>query len=86
MSTTAPPSKAKPNTIGENIRLAREAKGITQLALAHLIGWHGDDAGAQICRYELGKQKPHLATLLLIAAALEVGVNELCKPVAKKKK
>src|SRR5688572_22698225 len=33
-------------TLGENIKTARTKKGMTQLALAHAIGYTGDDAGA----------------------------------------
>lgn len=58
--------------IGKNIREARADKGITQLALAHAIGYNGDDAGAYISRVEAGQQEPRLDTLARIAEALGV--------------
>lgn len=67
------------NYIGENIIAARTNKGITQLALAHAIGWTGPDAGAQICRYEAGENEPRLSTLLRIADALGVTIDALTK-------
>lgn len=75
MKTAAPP----PNPIGENIRTAREAKPMTQLALAHAIGWVGDDAGAQISRFESGAKEPRLSTLRRIAEALGVSLEKLLK-------
>jgi len=69
--------------IGPNIRDARTAKGITQLALAHKIGYSGDDAGAYISRVEAGQQEPRLGTLAAIAKALGVSVSDL---LAKRKK
>lgn len=63
--------------IGNNIRKAREAKELTQLALAHAIGWTGEEAGAQISRFERGKNEPRLTTLRRIASALEVTVDSL---------
>lgn len=63
--------------LGENIRLARSARGITQLALAHAIGYAGDDAGAYISRVESGHQAPRIDTLERIANALGVTVCAL---------
>lgn len=63
--------------LGENIKSARTAKGITQLALAHAIGYTGDDAGAYISRVESGQQAPRLDTLQRIADALGVAVCSL---------
>lgn len=68
-----------PSPIAHNIKTAREAKGLTQLALAHKIGYRGDDAGAYICRLEGGTQEPRLATLRRIAHALGVEVSSLVK-------
>ncbi len=67
----------KTKRIGTNIRNAREAKEMTQLALAHAIGWKGPDAGAQISRFESGTVQPMIGTLQTIAKALGVGVDVL---------
>lgn len=63
--------------LGANIRNAREAKPMTQLALAHAIGWVGPDAGAQISRFENGMKEPRFSTLERIAKALGVPLNTL---------
>lgn len=52
---------------------------MTQLALAHAIGWKGPDAGAQIARYEAGVNEPRLSTLQRLAEALGVTVGALLK-------
>lgn len=71
----------KPNSlIGENIRAARENFGLTQLALAHKIGYKGEDAGAHICRLELGLHEPRVTTLRKIATALRTTVAALLGP------
>ena len=63
--------------LGENIKSARVSHGLTQLALAHAIGYTGDDAGAYISRVESGQQAPRLDTLQRIADALGVAVCSL---------
>lgn len=70
---------ANPSTshIGANIRRARETAGLTQLALAHLMGWKSDDAGAQISRIESGKNVPKLATVIHLAKLLKTTVDKL---------
>lgn len=65
------------NSLGSNIQSARKRKGITQLALAHAIGYTGDDAGAYISRVESNTQAPRIDTLLRIAEALGVTVCSL---------
>lgn len=64
-------------TLGTAIRAARNEAGITQLALAHAIGYTGDDAGAYISRVESDSQAPRLDTLQRIAKALHVPLCEL---------
>lgn len=59
-------------SLGRNIQTARNAKGITQLALAHAIGYKGEDAGAYISRVESDHQAPRIDTLQRIAEALGV--------------
>lgn len=63
--------------LGDNIKSARVSHGLTQLALAHAIGYTGDDAGAYISRVESGQQAPRLDTLQRIADALGVAVCSL---------
>jgi len=68
-----------PNIIGDNIREAREALNLTQLALAHRIGYRGEDAGAHICRLEAGQHEPRVKTLHRLAKALKTSVSALLK-------
>jgi len=79
MKSTAAPPKTLNKQVGANVRQAREAAGKTQLALAHEIGWAGDDAGAQISLYESGQKEPRISTLTRIAAALGVSIDVLLK-------
>lgn len=65
--------------LAQNIKDAREAKGLTQLALAHKIGYNGPDAGASICRLESGQQEPRMGTIRKIADALGVSVAHLVR-------
>jgi transcriptional regulator with XRE-family HTH domain len=59
----------KPNRIRE----LREAKGLTQWQLAQATGlWP-----ARISEYETGNREPPLVAAQAIAAALEVGLDEL---------
>lgn len=67
----------KESTLGENIRNARTKANLTQLALAHAIGYNGDDAGAYISRVESNTQAPRIDTLLRIAEALGVTMCSL---------
>lgn len=71
------PSKAVSQSLGQNIRSARERKNLTQRALAHSIGYNGDDAGAYISRVEANVQAPRIDTLLRIAKALGVTMCSL---------
>jgi transcriptional regulator with XRE-family HTH domain len=64
-------------TLGGNIRQARTKANLTQLALAHAIGYTGDDAGAYISRVESNTQAPRIDTLLRIAEALGVTMCSL---------
>lgn len=60
-------------TVGENIKRIRKEKGITQKKLGELCGI----AEPNIRKYELGKANPKIETLMKIAQALEVPINEL---------
>lgn len=70
-------------SLGLNIQTARKRKGITQLALAHAIGYTGSDAGAYISRVESDSQAPRIDTLQRIAEALGVAVCSLLPGNAK---
>ncbi len=72
-----PKPKRGAKTLGSAIKEARKAAGLTQLALAHSIGYNGDDAGAYVSRVESDSQAPRLDTLLRIAEALGVAVCSL---------
>jgi transcriptional regulator with XRE-family HTH domain len=69
--------EVRQQSLGQNIKTARNSKGMTQLALAHAIGYAGDDAGAYISRVESDTQAPRIDTLLRIAEALGVGMCSL---------
>lgn len=69
--------KAVLSTLGDKIKIARYSKDMTQLALAHAIGYTGDDAGAYISRVESNTQAPRINTLQRIAEALGVTVCSL---------
>jgi transcriptional regulator with XRE-family HTH domain len=71
------PRTHKEVTLGGNIRQARTKANLTQLALAHAIGYTGDDAGAYISRVESNTQAPRIDTLLRIAEALGVTMCSL---------
>lgn len=68
--------KAKP-TLGSRIKEARKRRKLTQLGLAHAIGYKGSGAGAFISRVENGEQDPHLGNLQRIARALDVSICSL---------
>lgn len=50
---------------------------MTQLALAHAIGYKGEDAGAYVSRVEAGNQEPRLPVLARLAQALKVDLASL---------
>ncbi len=61
-------------SLGSAIKEARTKAQLTQLQLAHRIGYQGDDAGAYISRVESNNQEPRIDTLCRIAEALGVTV------------
>jgi len=69
--------RPKPSALGLNIKQARTKANLTQLSLAHAIGYEGDDAGAYISRVESNHQAPRIDTLERIAEALGVPVCSL---------
>lgn len=63
--------------LGGNIRKAREGRQMTQLALAHALGYQGPDAGAYISRIEASIVSPRLSTLMRIAEKLQTNLEAL---------
>jgi transcriptional regulator with XRE-family HTH domain len=63
--------------LGERLRNAREAKGWSQLKLAHILGYQGPNAGAFISKVEAGHQEPRLKTLRAIGERLGVSLEAL---------
>lgn len=61
--------------VGANIRRARDAKGLSQAALARQLS--APTEARDVSRWELGKNMPSWANLHGLAAALDVTVAEL---------
>lgn len=61
-------------TLGQNIRAAREAAGLTQIQLAERVSGLTQPT---LSEYETGVSEPRLATLQRIAAALRVDYRSL---------
>jgi DNA-binding XRE family transcriptional regulator len=59
--------------LGENIKRARLASGITQKELADRLGVYAKD----ICRWETGERTPSVLTFGRICAALHASADEL---------
>ena len=59
--------------IGENIKAAREAKGLTQEELGNKIGV----TGVTIMRYEKNQRKPNIDVLFRLSDVLDVSVTAL---------
>lgn len=73
-------------TLGERVRLAREARGLTQAELARAAGLGAVSGVASVSRYERGAERtrgsgaaiaPTAAVLARLAAALGVSVEWL---------
>ena len=60
-------------TVGERIRAARKEAGLTQKQLGEKLGV----SAAMIGQYETGARNPKIGTLIKIADALVINVNEL---------
>lgn len=75
MDSYANDYREKYKTIGSNIRMVRKATGISQTELANRVG---SDKSA-ISRYENGRQKLSLETLMRVADALDVDLVDLLK-------
>lgn len=78
MDSFANDYSAKYRAIGSNIRMIRNAIGISQTELANRAG----SEKSAISRYENGTQRPSLETLMRIADALDVDVVDFLKEKA----
>jgi transcriptional regulator with XRE-family HTH domain len=63
--------------LGANIRRARHAAGLSQMALADRCGVHF----TEISRLELADRDPRLTTILKVARGLDVTPSELLEDV-----
>ena len=71
----------KPKPIGEQVKAWREARGLSQRALAERAGM----PYPMIARLELGQTDPRLSTLVRLAEALKIRlVDLLTEPRAKR--
>lgn len=64
-------------TIGEKIRAARVAAGMTQKQLGLAVGFSENSAERMIQKWEYGKQAPSLQYLRPLANALKVSLDYL---------
>jgi transcriptional regulator with XRE-family HTH domain len=71
-ATTDPMARAKPD-FPERLAALRKAKGLTQQALAELVGLHT----MQIHRYEADASQPTLDVIRRLAVALSVSADAL---------
>lgn len=61
-------------TLGERIKAARVAKGLSQPELARRCGW---DSQSRISHYETGKREPQLEDLRKLARCLGLAIEDL---------
>lgn len=76
LSIPMAPNKDKIKTLkafGENLKKIREAKGLSTREFANIA----DIAYSQVWTLESGQGDPSLTTLLAVARALEVSLDEL---------
>lgn len=64
-------------TIGEKIRAARVAAGLTQKQLGLAVGFSENSAERMIQKWEYGKQAPSLQYIRPLANALKVSLDYL---------
>lgn len=69
--------RAVPERFGRNLLRTRQARGLSQEALAERAGIHR----TQISLFETGRRQPLLETLLRLAGALEVPVTMLLEGI-----
>jgi transcriptional regulator with XRE-family HTH domain len=69
------------NAVGECIRQARKAKGITLDKLAHKVGCSPQCIG----QYERGEREPRYVYMVAIAEALDMPVDAFLRPEQMKK-
>jgi Zn-dependent peptidase ImmA (M78 family)/DNA-binding XRE family transcriptional regulator len=68
-----------PGFVGARLREGREARGLTALSLAELVGV----SRAALSQYEIGPQTPRPDVMDRIAAQLNLPVEFFCQPVEK---
>lgn len=68
-------SKRESKKLGENIRIIRNEKGMSQGDICRALNLDR----AHVCNIENGKQNPTLDTIAKVAQALGVEVSELMK-------
>jgi transcriptional regulator with XRE-family HTH domain len=66
-------TKKTPGSLGQNIRLLRKQKGLTQVELAKKL----DCSQAVITAYESSKKKPAIDTLSRLADVLGVTIDQI---------
>lgn len=66
-------------TVGERIRDLRQARGMSQKALADAIGMRS----GPLCNIETGRNLPGIPTLLAICGALQCTPNDVLAPNAE---
>ena len=64
-----------PMNVGTSIRELRERAGLTQTALADILG----KAQSSVACWERGRSKPRLDDLPAVAAALGCGIEDIVK-------
>jgi DNA-binding XRE family transcriptional regulator len=75
---TGAPSLDLKLALGANVRRLRRARRWSQEMLAHFAGLHP----TEVSRLERGEREPRLRTIMQVAAALQVPVQELIAPPA----
>lgn len=64
-------------TLARNVRKFRLQRKMTQMTLAHAVGYKGRQAKSFVCAVERGRRTPRLEMLQKIAAALKVTLSDL---------
>jgi transcriptional regulator with XRE-family HTH domain len=62
--------------LGSNLRRLRDERGWSQETLARFAGLHA----TEVSRLERGTREPRLSTLVAVAAAFRVTIDELLAP------
>lgn len=81
MATKRPRGRGKPYGVefGERLRAARDKRGMTQAQLAEAVELYP----SQISNYENGEKVPEGETMVLLADALDVSLDELARGIPR---